>query len=106
MIQWVKDSALPLQGLWVTAVVWVQSLFWALPYVIDAKKEKRTVVQKKGRNNYIQGIYSSENSKDFDKFQKNKMEILQARSFIFGAGGLFVFSGPHPWHMEVPRIGV
>ena len=26
--------------------------------------------------------------------------------FIYLFFGLFVFLGPHPWHMEVPRLGV
>ena len=26
--------------------------------------------------------------------------------FFFPSFGLFVFLGAHPWHMEVPRLGV
>ena len=37
------------------------------------------------------------------------MEVLQLNDFFFlfyFIFCLFVLLGPHPWHMEVPRLGV
>ena len=36
----------------------------------------------------------------------NTQGIPQALSFFFFFFGLFVFLGPHLWHVDVPRLGV
>ena len=34
------------------------------------------------------------------------VNFYNAFLFFFWSFGLFVLLGPHPWHMEVPRVGV
>ena len=33
-------------------------------------------------------------------------DVEQGRAFLFYIFFYFCFLGPHPWHMDVPRLGV
>ena len=37
---------------------------------------------------------------------KNNFDTLMVISLFFSFFLFFFFSGPHPWHMEIPRLGI
>jgi len=53
--------------------------------------------------NTVELLYLNSDLMERNKIKKSSAEI---RNYIIITICLFVLLGPHPWHMEVPRLGV
>ena len=88
------------------AAALIRPLAWETPYAAGVAVTRTKRQKKKRERNALSNVFNElSNAKDNFHFTISFSTLDKTFHFFF----LFiflVFLGPHPWHMEVPRLGV